>query len=180
MKLFSAHAISPQGSPFLSFSGLEVALNFSQPRSGPRGQVRVGAFRIDERRLVGNPGGWNGEAEVLTPLLVFPDEVVDLIDGPLEEPGATHPVVRSRFRLALERALGRALAISDFLDVSDASEMIRPGSGERLPLDAHAGADQRRRRQGLGWLKDVMDRFRPIEQRDCVERALDREFPEVR
>ena len=180
MKLFAAHAMSPQGSPFLSFSGLEVALNFAQPRSGPRGQVRVGAFRIDERRLVGNPGGWNGEAEVLAPLLVFPDEVVDLIDGPLEEPGATQPLVRNRFRQALEKVLGRVLATSDFLDVSDASEIIRPGSGERLPLDPHAGSDLRRRRQGLGWLKDVMDRFRPIEQRDCVERALEREFPEIR
>jgi hypothetical protein len=102
------------------------------------------------------------------------------MDGPLEEPGATHPLVRSRFRLALEKTLGRALATTDFLDVSDASEIIRPGNGERFPLDSHAGADLRRRRQGLGWLKEVMDRFHPIEQRDCVERALDREFPEVR
>jgi hypothetical protein len=117
---------------------------------------------------------------VLAPLLVFPDEVVDLIDGPLEEPGATQPLVRNRFRQALEKVLGRVLATSDFLDVSDASEIIRPGSGERLPLDPHAGSDLRRRRQGLGWLKDVMDRFRPIEQRDCVERALEREFPEIR
>ncbi len=180
MKLFAAHAISPQGSPFLSFSGLEVALNFSQARKGPRGHVRVGVFRIDERRLVGNPGGWNGEAEVLTPLLVFPDEVVDLVDGPLEEPGATHPLVRSRFRLALEKALGRFLMSSDFLDVADASEFLRPGTGNRLPLHPHSGSDLRRRNQGIGWLKDVMDRFRPIEQRDCVERALEREFPENR
>lgn len=180
MKLFSAHAISPKGSPFLSFSSLEVALNFSQPRSGPRGQVRVGVFRIDERRLVGNPGGWNGEAEVLAPLMVFPDEVVDLIDGPSDQPVAVQPWVRNRFRLALEKALGRAPQVSDFLDVADASEIIRPGSGEPFSLDAHSGADLRRRRQGLGWLKEAMDRYRPLEQRDCVERALEREFPDSR
>lgn len=104
--MMANHAIEAKGSPFLSTASYEVATKF-----GPR---QLGAFAIDERRLILNamsPDKYLYQHEMLTPLFIFPDEVVHFHDyarNPVEGVGPRSPEVRKKHFIGeLEKKLGR-------------------------------------------------------------------------
>jgi hypothetical protein len=82
-----AHAVSPEGSNFLSFTfDPEVARSFMglNRKSLPFGGLL--AVKIDSRRMIPNIASrYNHEVEILAPLIVFPDEVLVYKEGSFTE-----------------------------------------------------------------------------------------------
>ena len=101
------HSVEALGSPFLSTANLDVAMKF-----GPR---QLGAFLIDERRLMPNPlpdSKYTYQHERLVPLVIFPDEVVHFHDYKADDQGISivKPEIRkAHFKATLEKKLGRAI-----------------------------------------------------------------------
>jgi hypothetical protein len=110
--MMTNHGVEARGSPFLSFANYDVATQF-----GPR---RLGAFQIDERRLVPNfvtPGKYMYQQEHLVPLIIFPDEVVHYHDywlNPVDGVGERDPVNRKKhFIKIIEEKIGRRLSTEE-------------------------------------------------------------------
>jgi uncharacterized protein YqgQ len=110
--MMANHAIEAKGSPFLSTASYDVATKF-----GPR---QLGAFMIDERRLILNalsPDKYLYQHEMLTPLFIFPDEVVhfhDYAKNPVAGVGPKSPEVRKKhFVSELEKKIGRPVSAAE-------------------------------------------------------------------
>lgn len=128
--MMANHAIEAKGSPFLSTAAYDVAAKF-----GPR---RLGAFQIDERRLVLNalsPDKYLYQHEMLTPLFIFPDEVVhfhDYAENPVAGVGPKQPQLRKEHYLReLEKKLGRKITSAEISGVGDEKAFMKR-SYERL------------------------------------------------
>lgn len=122
--MMSNHAVEALGSPFLSTASYDVATKF-----GPR---QLGAFKIDERRLVLNalsPDKYMYQHEMLTPLFIFPDEVVHFHDyarNPVEGVGPRSPEVRKKHFIGeLENKLGRTVSKAEISGVGDEKEFVK-------------------------------------------------------
>lgn len=112
------HAVEAKGSPFLSVADYDTATHF-----GPR---KLGAFMIDERRLMPNPlppTKYLWEQEKLVPLIIFPDEVVyfhDYWGNPVEGVGPRDPVARkAHFIGEVESRLGRKVSAVEMSGTKD-------------------------------------------------------------
>ncbi len=112
------HAVEAKGSPFLSVADYDTATHF-----GPR---KLGAFMIDERRLMPNPlppTKYLWEQEKLVPLIIFPDEVVyfhDYWGNPVEGVGPKDPVARkAHFIGEVESRLGRKVSAVEMSGTKD-------------------------------------------------------------
>ncbi|HAR42964.1 MAG TPA: hypothetical protein DCS07_10105 [Bdellovibrionales bacterium] len=84
-RMMTNHAYDAQGSPFLSLSTYDIAQQFDSGKT----HMRYGAFLIDERRLMPNFSSVSAEFEVLTPLFVFPDEMLAYAEAPHRKPNAS-------------------------------------------------------------------------------------------
>jgi hypothetical protein len=122
--LMANHAVEAKGSPFLSMASYDVATKF-----GPR---QLGAFMIDERRLVPNtlaPDKYLYQKEKLVPLVVFPDEVVHFHDyarNPVEGVGPRDPKARRiHFLGAVESKLGRKLSSDEISGTGADRDFVR-------------------------------------------------------
>lgn len=113
------HSIEAKGSPYLSTSNLDVAFKF-----GPR---QIGAFLMDTRRLVPNAlplAPYIYQHELLTPLIIFPDEVVAFHDYKEDDRGVS--IVKPQKRMndfvgLVEKQIGRPV-----------TKMELSGSGNNL------------------------------------------------
>ncbi len=124
------HAIEAKGSPFLSVADYDTATHF-----GPR---KLGAFMIDERRLMPNPlppGKYLWEQEKLVPLIIFPDELIyfhDYWGNPVEGVGPKDPVARKKHFLAeVENKLSRKLTRQEISGTGNSTGFLGDGF-ERL------------------------------------------------
>ena len=131
--MMANHATEPLGSPFLSVANYDVATKF-----GPR---QLGAFNIDERRLILNalaPDKYLWEQEKLVPLVIFPDEVVHFHDyrkDPVEGIGRNSPALRKKHYLAeVEKKLGRPLKSHEISGKGTDAEFLQE-SYRRLKLE---------------------------------------------
>jgi hypothetical protein len=88
------HSRNPVGSPFLSVSHVDTAANFS-------GSSRtIAAIYTTRDRLVDNIISDYGEYERLMPLIVFPDEILEIEEGVSNA---------KAFEKKIEQKIGRAL-----------------------------------------------------------------------
>jgi hypothetical protein len=134
------HAVEAKGSPFLSVADYDTATRF-----GPR---KLGAFLVDERRLMPNPlppSKYLWQEEKLVPLILFPDEVVyfhDYWGNPVPGVGPRDPLNRKKHFIAeVESRLGRKLTADEIGGPREGVEFLEgafkrftsiaaPGSGE--------------------------------------------------
>lgn len=127
--MMANHAIEAKGSPFLSTASYDVATKF-----GPR---QLGAFEIDERRLILNalsPDKYLYQHEMLTPLFIFPDEVAHFHDyraNPVEGVGPASPGARKQhFVGELEKKLGRKVTKAELTGVGDEKDFMKVSYGK--------------------------------------------------
>lgn len=145
--MMTNHGVEARGSPFLSFANYDIATKF-----GPR---RLGAFRIDERRLLPNfvtPGKYMYQQEHLVPLIVFPDEVVHYHDywlNPVEGVGERDPINRKKhFIKAVEDKIGRRLSSEEISGRKSVEGFI--ASGQEFLRDLFRGSSAVRVRAPTG------------------------------
>ena len=122
--MMANHAVEAKGSPFLSTASYDVATKF-----GPR---QLGAFMIDERRLILNalsPDKYLYQHEMLTPLFIFPDEVVHFHDyarNPVAGVGPKSPEVRKKHFIAeLETKIGRTVSAVEITGKGSEKEFLK-------------------------------------------------------
>lgn len=128
--MMANHAIEAKGSPFLSTASYDVATKF-----GPR---QIGAFNLEPRRFLLNglaPDKYLYQKEKLTPLIIFPDEVVyfhDYASDPVEGVGPRDPKNRkTHFLGEVEKVLGRKVTPAEISGVGDDRQFMKE-SFERL------------------------------------------------
>lgn len=100
--VFKGHSYEPAGSPYLSSSVFSVASTFA---SDYYGKSRIAAIKIDKNRSLMNLVSGYGEMEEMIPLIVFPDEIVELGDF-----SQTNP---DEFIERVSQKLGRSLTQSE-------------------------------------------------------------------
>ncbi len=128
--MMANHAIEAKGSPFLSTASYDVATKF-----GPR---QIGAFHLEPRRFLLNglaPDKYLYQKEKLTPLIIFPDEVVyfhDYASNPVEGVGPRDPKNRKKHFIGeVENVLGRKVTAAEISGVGDDKQFMKE-SFERL------------------------------------------------
>ncbi len=128
--MMANHAIEAKGSPFLSTAAYDVATKF-----GPR---QIGAFHLEERRFALNglaPDKYLYQKERLTPLIIFPDEVVffhDYASAPVEGVGPRDPSNRKKHFIGeVEKVLGRKVTAAEITGVGSDRDFVKE-SFERL------------------------------------------------
>lgn len=131
--MMANHAIEAKGSPFLSTASYDVATKF-----GPR---KLGTFQIDERRLILNalsPDRYLYQHEMLTPLFIFPDEVVhyhDYANNPVAGVGPKQPELRKKHYIAeLEKKLGRKVTDAEIAGVGNEKQFMQRSYGKLTDL----------------------------------------------
>lgn len=131
--LMANHAIEAKGSPFISTAAYDVATKF-----GPR---QIGAFHLEPRRFALNalaPDKYLYQKERLTPLIIFPDEVVyfhDYADNPVEGVGPRDPVNRKKHFIGeVENVLGRKVTQAEIKGVGSDQDFMRESFEKLKPL----------------------------------------------
>lgn len=101
--VFKAHSHEPAGSPYLSSSVLSVASSFASEGYGDAG--KIAAIKIDKNRSLMNlVSSWR-EMEGMIPLIIFPDEIIEL--------GDFSQVNSDEFIERVSQKLGRSLTQSE-------------------------------------------------------------------
>ncbi len=72
--VFKAHSHEPLGSPYLSSSVYSVAKNFASESGG----AKMAAIKLSPERSVLNMVSDYGELEEMIPMIIFPDEIIDI------------------------------------------------------------------------------------------------------
>lgn len=108
----SGHSHDPVGSPWLSAASYSIAEDFA--REYEQGPSLV-AFKLDKKRYLNNYISNYGEFERMIPLIIFPDEVIEIKDG--EE-------AQQDFFKRVEKKLGRKLTSAE-KDGVDRSSFIK-------------------------------------------------------
>ena len=162
LDLLSSHAWESDSSVFLSTADLSTATSFTKDT--------VGIFRIDERRVMRNYSSAYAEFEKLVPLVVFPSEVVKLLnirkwhgktsDGaflgfddsmPPEKKAklqasatAAQSKIAEAARESIRSALGRDVKRADFVDQIDFDSIVAPKPRDQLILNLRKAGNNRR------------------------------------
>ncbi len=131
--MMNNHAVEAKGSAFISVADYDVATHF-----GPR---QLGAFMLDERRMIPNalpPSKYAWQQERLVPLIIFPDEVLHFHDyarHPVEGVGPKDPVRRKAHFLAeVEERLGRKLTAEEISGLKSDDTFLQAAFRRLKPL----------------------------------------------
>jgi hypothetical protein len=131
--LMANHAIEAKGSPFISTAAYDVATKF-----GPR---QIGAFHLEPRRFALNalaPDKYLYQKERLTPLIIFPDEVVffhDYAANPVEGVGPRDPANRKKHFIGeVEKVLGRKVTQAEIQGVGTDKDFMKESFEKLKPL----------------------------------------------
>jgi hypothetical protein len=131
--LMANHAIEAKGSPFISTAAYDVATKF-----GPR---QIGAFHLEPRRFALNalaPDKYLYQKERLTPLIIFPDEVVyfhDYAENPVDGVGPRDPVNRKKHFIGeVENVLGRKVTQAEIKGSGTDKDFMKESFEKLKPL----------------------------------------------